>query len=75
MRMPSPRRARELNAYSTLEARMGACGEGRRPNLLAVEFWDEGDVVEFARIENAGKNRAGGEYAVSDEEEESGERR
>merc|ERR1719203_1541302 len=63
LRMPSPRRARELNSYAALEARMEACrGKSLQPNLLAVEFWDEGDVVEFVGIMNAGRNREGGEY-------------
>lgn len=70
-RIPSPKRARELNSYGSLEERFEACGEGgRRPNLLAVEFWVEGDVLEFAEIENMGKNREGGEYAeVVDDED------
>mmetsp|Transcript_28430 Transcript_28430/g.60218 ORF Transcript_28430/g.60218 Transcript_28430/m.60218 type:complete len:455 (+) Transcript_28430:161-1525(+) len=73
MKMPSPRKARELNSYQMLEARMEACGDARTPNLLAVEFWDEGDLLEFAEIENSRKNREGGEYASSGSEEEGGE--
>mmetsp|Transcript_43656 Transcript_43656/g.76707 ORF Transcript_43656/g.76707 Transcript_43656/m.76707 type:complete len:408 (+) Transcript_43656:278-1501(+) len=65
MKVPSPKKARELNSYSNLEARMEECQEKRLPNLLAVEFWDEGDVLEFVNIKNSGKNREGGEYLLA----------
>ena len=65
MKVPSPKKARELNSYSNLEARMEECQEKRLPNLLAVEFWDEGDVLEFVDIKNSGKNREGGEFMLA----------
>ena len=73
MKMPSPRRARELNLYENLESRMESCGKGRLPNLLAVEFWDEGEVLDFVKIKNSGKNREGGEYETSGASRDVGE--
>ena len=65
MKMYSPRRARELNSYNNLESRMESSGKVRLPNLFAVEFWDEGEVLDFVKIKNSGKNREGGEYETS----------
>ena len=53
--IPSANRARELNSYSNLELRFEECrSSSHRPSLLAVEFWDEGDVVAFAQAVNSG---------------------
>ena len=73
MKMPSPRRARELNSYKNLESRMESSGKGRLPNLFAVEFWDEGEVLDFVKIKNSGKNREGGEYETSGASRDVGE--
>ena len=70
LKMPSPKKARELNSYSTLEARFASCEGKRRPNILAVEFWDEGEVLDFVKNVNAGKNRDGGEFLLATTEEE-----
>ncbi len=59
--LPSPRRARELNSYANLKLRFENCrSSSYRPNLLAVEFWDEGDVVAFAQAVNSGNVSDGG---------------
>lgn len=69
MKYPSPKKARELNSYTNLESRYENCQGKRRPNLLSVEFWDEGDVLDFVKNENTGKNRNGGEYNAAEDEE------
>ncbi|KAL7538862.1 hypothetical protein ACHAXR_009467 [Thalassiosira sp. AJA248-18] len=69
MKMPSPSKARTLNSYESLEARFEMCQGRRQPNLLAVEFWDEGGVLDFVKNENAGKNREGGEYDAPEDGE------
>ena len=59
--MPSPGDAREMNAYANLEKRMENCREaGYLPNLLTVEFWDEGDAVAFAHDVTSGNIGGGG---------------
>jgi hypothetical protein len=54
--VPSLERAQELNSYATLESRMESCEGYRGPNLLAVEFWDEGDVLKFVKERNTDNN-------------------
>ncbi|KAL7545390.1 hypothetical protein ACHAWF_008736, partial [Thalassiosira exigua] len=68
--LPSPKRARELNSYEALEARFEECEGRRSPSLLAVEFWDEGDTLEFAQNVNGGKHREGGEFLAAIDPEE-----
>lgn len=53
---PSLERAQELNSFKTLKARMESCEGYRGPNLLAVEFWDEGDVLNFVETMNSGES-------------------
>lgn len=64
LKMPSPKKARKLNSYENLEARFESCKGKRGPNLLAVEFWDEGAgaVLDFVSNVNMGQNRDGGEF-------------
>ena len=50
--VPSLERAQELNSYATLESRMESCEGYRGPSLLAVEFWDEGEVLKFVKERN-----------------------
>eukprot|EP00578_Thalassiosira_sp_NH16_P004205 CAMPEP_0181141338 /NCGR_PEP_ID=MMETSP1071-20121207/35770_1 /TAXON_ID=35127 /ORGANISM="Thalassiosira sp., Strain NH16" /LENGTH=462 /DNA_ID=CAMNT_0023228321 /DNA_START=45 /DNA_END=1431 /DNA_ORIENTATION=- len=59
MKIPSPKRARDLNSYANLEERFETCEGQRMPNLLAVEFWDEGEALDFVKNLNAGKNGMG----------------
>ena len=66
MNIPSASQASDLNSYSKLEERFDTCTGKRAPNLLAVEFWDEGEVLDFVKNENSGKNRNSGEYAKMD---------
>lgn len=54
--VPSLERALELNSYATLESRMESCEGYRGPNLLAVEFWDEGEVLKFVKERNTATN-------------------
>ena len=53
--IPTPSKARELNSYAKLKERMESCTGRRRPNLLSVDFWDEGDVLKFVKDVNLGK--------------------
>mmetsp|Transcript_4380 Transcript_4380/g.9709 ORF Transcript_4380/g.9709 Transcript_4380/m.9709 type:complete len:467 (+) Transcript_4380:131-1531(+) len=70
LKMPSKKKARELNSYSNLEVRMERCQGQREPNLLAVHFWDEGEVLGFVSVVNSGRNREGGEYGAAPEDED-----
>ncbi|KAL7536716.1 hypothetical protein ACHAXR_007357 [Thalassiosira sp. AJA248-18] len=45
--LPSRSNAEEFNKYNALVERFQRC-EDRIPNILAVDFWDVGDVLEFA---------------------------
>ena len=53
--IPTPSKARELNSYTALKDRLESCKGSRRPNLLSVDFWDEGEVLEFVKDVNLGK--------------------
>jgi hypothetical protein len=50
----SPATAREVNAFDFLEGRSRECDRrrGLLSNLLAVDYYDEGDVLEVARALN-----------------------
>ena len=52
--IPSAKNSAEMNSYSNLEARFEDCRGKRQPNLLAVDFWDTGDVLDFVENENKG---------------------
>ena len=51
---PRPSNAEIVNAYSALLARARSCREqrGRLPNILAVDFYDVGDVFRVVRTLN-----------------------
>jgi hypothetical protein len=51
MDLPSESNAEGLNAYDSLEKRFGQC-VGRTPNLVAVDFWDVGELLTFAKDRN-----------------------
>ena len=53
--LPSQGIAEIINAKEFLQNRLEACTEivGRRTNLLAVDFWSIGDVVDVVNINNA----------------------
>jgi hypothetical protein len=53
---PSPVAARAVNRADALRGRVAECVErlGRRPNVIATDFYDEGDVIEVVRDLNAG---------------------
>ncbi len=44
---------------------MEVYGDPKTPNLLGVDFWDEGVMWEFAEIKSSRKNREGRKYASS----------
>ena len=74
---PSVKDASELNSYSNLENRFATCNGRRQPNLLAVQFWDEGEVLDFVTNVNKGdrefllaSEEDGGEEEEEEEEEE-----
>ncbi len=74
--MPRPGDAREMNAYANLETRMGNCRRaGYMPNLLAVEFWDEGDAVAFAHDATSGEIGGGGGGGDDDDDDDEKRRR
>ena len=50
--MPSPTIANDLNSYNELSARFEDCQGKLEPNLLSVEFWQQGDVLEFVQKDN-----------------------
>lgn len=50
--MPSQSIAKDLNSYNELSARFEDCQGKIEPNLLSVDFWQQGDVLEFVRKEN-----------------------
>jgi len=50
--IPSPTIAKDLNSYNELSARFEDCQGKIEPNLLSVEFWQQGDVLEFVQNEN-----------------------
>ena len=49
--LPSEDNARDLNTYDKLEQRFSSCA-GRIPNLVAVDFWELGEVLTFAKDKN-----------------------
>eukprot|EP00578_Thalassiosira_sp_NH16_P002080 CAMPEP_0181133622 /NCGR_PEP_ID=MMETSP1071-20121207/31625_1 /TAXON_ID=35127 /ORGANISM="Thalassiosira sp., Strain NH16" /LENGTH=345 /DNA_ID=CAMNT_0023220031 /DNA_START=298 /DNA_END=1335 /DNA_ORIENTATION=- len=54
--LPSKSNAEEINTFEELTYRFGEC-EGRVPNVVSVDFWGVGDVLEFVReanLRNAG---------------------
>ncbi|KAL7440877.1 hypothetical protein ACHAXM_007504 [Skeletonema potamos] len=50
--LPSPTIAKDLNSYNELSARFEDCQGKIEPNLLSVEFWQQGDVLEFVQKQN-----------------------
>ena len=62
--LPSPTNAAEFNTYESLRKRYERCdgggGDGKMvPNIIAVDFWDVGDVLDFVRDVNE-RNVSGG---------------
>lgn len=59
--IPSSKRAGQLNSYANLAARMKNCqGAGYRPWTIAVNFWDQGDLLKFVQDVNSGNMSDGG---------------
>ena len=50
--LPSKPNAEDFNTYESLSERIGNCGE-RLPNIIAVDFWSTGDVLDFIQDQNA----------------------
>lgn len=48
-----PELAAQANTREELEARLEACSAVDQPNILAVDFYDVGDVVEVVNLYNA----------------------
>ena len=57
-----PRNARRVNAYEALLRRARQCMSVRKrlPNLVAVDFFEEGDVVRVAKTLNEGRRASSG---------------
>jgi len=49
--LPSESNAEEFNTFDALTNRFEQC-KGRRPNVVAVDFWDVGDVLPFVKEVN-----------------------
>ena len=50
--IPSQTIAKDLNSYNELSARFEDCQGKFEPNLLSIEFWQQGDALEFAQKDN-----------------------
>ena len=52
--LPSPSNAKQFNSYGALTTRIDQC-EGGVPNVIAVDFWDVGDVLAVVKEINTNK--------------------
>ena len=52
--LPSEENAQEFNTFAKLLERTKKCN-GRIPNIIAVDFWDVGDVLPFVKEINTQK--------------------
>jgi len=52
--LPSPSNAKQFNSYGALKTRIDQC-EGGVPNVIAVDFWDVGDVLAVVKEINTRK--------------------
>ena len=52
--LPKLRNAKRLNERSVLEERIAACTNylGMRPNMIAIDFWDIGDLPRVVQEQN-----------------------
>ena len=50
----SPATAAKVNAFGVLNGRVAACAaqRGLQPNIVAVDFYERGDLIEVARVQN-----------------------
>jgi hypothetical protein len=55
--LPWEGNAEEFNRYDLLSDRFRLC-TARAPNIIAVDFWSVGDVLDF--VTEVNRNRAGG---------------
>jgi hypothetical protein len=62
LRVPSVDIANEINTLKVLQDRLDACTEriGRRTNLLVVDFWSIGEVLQFVNSSNLELSSPGG---------------
>ncbi len=51
-KIPSAQMAKDLNSYNALSARFDDCKGKIEPSMLSVDFWQTGNVLEFAQREN-----------------------
>ena len=49
--LPSKSNAEEFNTYEALSNRFSKCGV-RSPNMIAVDFWNTGEVLKFVQDQN-----------------------
>lgn len=52
--LPSPTNAEQFNSYSALTTRINLCENGA-PNIIAVDFWSVGDVLDVVKEMNTKK--------------------
>mmetsp|Transcript_12780 Transcript_12780/g.26186 ORF Transcript_12780/g.26186 Transcript_12780/m.26186 type:complete len:370 (-) Transcript_12780:282-1391(-) len=66
-KVPSEKNSMVVNSMDVLEGRFEKCESRKRgPSFLAVDFWDVGDVLDFAEKENL---KRGGVVVVVEEED------
>lgn len=56
LNLPSRDKAEEFNTFDKLVERFKRC-QGRLPNIVAVDFWDVGDVLAFVKEVNTQKTQ------------------
>jgi len=61
--LPSEKNAKEFNTFDSLLKRFKLCKE-RLPSVVAVDFWDVGDVLSFVKEVNL--NRGGGDTTAAE---------
>lgn len=64
----SPQTAERVNAFGVLNGRATVCAvqRGLQPNIVAVDFYERGDLLEVARVQNGLDRNAVPSYRRSD---------
>jgi len=62
--LPSKSNAEEFNTYEALSNRFSKCGV-RSPNMIAVDFWSTGEVLNFVQDQNIRKGGEGTTIAAN----------
>ena len=64
----SPPTAAKVNAFGVLNGRVTVCAaqRGLQPNIVAVDFYERGDLIEVARVQNGLDRKAIPSYRRTD---------